>query len=34
MTHINGGLSRQGRTIRTMHLIDLLARGLRAAEQP
>ncbi|HLV37342.1 MAG TPA: (Fe-S)-binding protein [Spirillospora sp.] len=32
MTHINGGLSRQGKRIRTMHIIDLLARGLKAAQ--
>ena len=31
MTHINGGLSRQGKTIRTMHIMDLLAQGLAAA---
>ena len=28
MTNINGGLSRQGRTIRSMHIADLLAQGL------
>ncbi|MBZ0301421.1 MAG: (Fe-S)-binding protein [Anaerolineae bacterium] len=32
MTHINGGLSRQGKSIRTMHVIDLLAQGLRTPQ--
>jgi L-lactate dehydrogenase complex protein LldE len=33
LTHINGGLSRQGKNIRVQHIIDLLAQGLKSAEQ-
>ncbi len=33
MTHINGGLSRAGKTIRTMHTVDLLAQGLKSAQK-
>lgn len=29
MTHINGGLSRQHKSVRVMHVADLLAQGLR-----
>jgi L-lactate dehydrogenase complex protein LldE len=28
MTHINGGLSRQGKSVRVQHVMDLLAQGL------
>ena len=32
LTHINGGLSRQNKSIRIMHTADLLAQGLKTAQ--
>ncbi|MFO7322244.1 MAG: hypothetical protein DIU68_010970 [Chloroflexota bacterium] len=32
LTQINGGLSRQGKSRRVMHIADLLAQGLKNAE--